>query len=937
MAPLPKTVSIRRVFLGWNAPPLPAAAAELMNRYRSAGTLDLSRTVVVVPGKRAGRRLLELLVDAAACEGLLLTPPQVLTESTLPERLYSQQKPFASPLVRLLAWAAALRALEPGVLQALLPHPPQTDDHLRWLRIGEMIGRMHVELAADGHNVDTVLHVAETLPGFADHSRWGAIRASRQAYHDALNDHGLWDENSARLTAVEKREVVCDFDIVLIGAVDLNAVVTAMLRQVAHRVTAFVVAPEEEKARFDEFGLLRPDAWQNYPVPIRDDQLLYAEDPVGQATSVARWLAGLEGQFTIEDVAIGVPDPAVVPPLRRCLAEANVRVRWVEGRTIADTGPYRLLAAAAEYATEKTYEAFASLVRHPDMAEWLRRGGTDFDLNALDEFHNSYLPTRMDGPRLAESEFLQQAVERVERWLADATGRRPLREWAGIFTGILKAVYCGCGELLLDCEADRILHTSLERLLDSQSDLRTVPPALDRPFAAKDAFDVAFESVARGVLPPQADPDAIELLGWLELPLDNAAAVLVTSFNDGYVPTAAGADPFLPDALRARLGIEHNARRYARDAYAATVLARSKQRFACIVARRDAEQNPLVPSRLLFTGPDAETIARASRWAKGGGSNAPIPASEPDRKTPFEVPRPTKASRKPRPFSVTEFRTYLACKYRYYLKHVQGLAKVEDSGRELDGRGFGSLIHEVLEGWGNDPAWRQCGDAGQLAAHLTGRLRILAGERFSHGRPAVRLQIAQVARRLEGFAEHQAGLIAEGWKIVFAESGRNSLTAEFTSSTGEPVMLRGRIDRIDYHERDNIVRILDYKTADKAVPPDTAHRKQDQWIDLQLPLYRHLWRSEVPVDQVPADATVQLAYFQIPRECDAATVAVAEEWSDALLAEADEVVREVIAAILAEEFWPPTVPAPDLFEEYAAICLDNLQVPSVMDEEEAYV
>src|SRR5580698_3240791 len=90
--PLPQPINISRVFLGWNAPPLPAAAAELVKRYRSADTLDLSRTVVVVPGKRAGRCLRELLVDAAARDGLLLTPPDIVTESTLPERLYSRQK-----------------------------------------------------------------------------------------------------------------------------------------------------------------------------------------------------------------------------------------------------------------------------------------------------------------------------------------------------------------------------------------------------------------------------------------------------------------------------------------------------------------------------------------------------------------------------------------------------------------------------------------------------------------------------------------------------------------------------------------------------------------------------------------------------------------------------------------------------------------------------
>jgi ATP-dependent helicase/nuclease subunit B len=936
MAPLPKPLNISRVFLGWNRPPLPTAAAELVNRYRSAGTLDLSRTVVVVPGKRAGRRLLELLVDEAAREGLLLTPPQVITESTLPERLYSRQKPFASGLVRLLAWTAALRGLEPGLQRSLIPHPPHADDHLRWLRLGEMIGRMHVELAADGHDVDTVLRVAETLPGFVDHPRWEAIRASRQAYHDALHNHGLWDENSARLTAIEKREVACNFDIILIGTVDLNTVVTTMLRQVAGRVTAFVVAPEEEKDRFDDFGLLKPDAWQAYPIPVRDDQVLYAEDPAEQAAVAATWLAGLDGRFSIEDVAIGVPDPAIVPPLRRQLAQDEIHIRWVEGRTISDTGPYRLLAAAAQYASQRSYEAFAALVRHPDAAEWLMVGGAPVDLNALDGFHNSYLPTRMDGPLLEESELLRQAVERVDGLLPDAAGRKPLRDWAGIFAGILKAVYCGYGELLLDCEADRNLHACLERLLDALGSLRTVPPALDQPLPAMDAFTVAFEGVAGVVLPPLADQGAVELLGWLELTLDNAAAVLVTSFNDGFVPTSAGADPFLPDTLRAQLGIEHNARRYARDAYAATVLARSKQCFACIVARRDGEQNPLVPSRLLFTGPDTETIGRARSWAKGSGSIAVIPAPEPDRKSPFEVPRPMKGKRKLRPFSVTEFRTYLACKYRYYLKHVEGLSAVDDSGRELDGRGFGSLIHEVLEGWGNDPDWRHCGDAGQLAAHLIGRLRTLAGERFRHGRPAVRLQIAQAARRLKGFAEHQAGLVAQGWRIVYAESGRTTLTAEFTSSTGEPVMLRGRIDRIDYHERDNIVRILDYKTGDKAMSPDAAHRKHDEWTDLQLPLYRHLWRRALADELVPEDATVQLAYFQLPRESDEAKVAVAEEWSETLLGEADQAAREVIAAILAEEFWPPTEPAPELFEEYAAICLDNLQVPSVMDEEEAY-
>src|SRR5262249_46742072 len=94
---------VRREFLGWEVPALPTAVAELVNRYGKEGVLELNRVVVVVPGQRSGRRLLELLVDAAASHGLSLTPPDVITESVLPERLYVRQKPFASPLVRRLA------------------------------------------------------------------------------------------------------------------------------------------------------------------------------------------------------------------------------------------------------------------------------------------------------------------------------------------------------------------------------------------------------------------------------------------------------------------------------------------------------------------------------------------------------------------------------------------------------------------------------------------------------------------------------------------------------------------------------------------------------------------------------------------------------------------------------------------------------------------
>ena len=89
----------------------------------------------------------------------------------------------------------------------------------------------------------------------------------------------------------------------------------------------------------------------------------------------------------------------------------------------------------------------------------------------------------------------------------------------------------------------------------------------------------------------------IELLGWLELPLDRAPALVATSFNEGCVPTSVNSDLFLPNALRQQLGLLDNRRRYARDAYALSVLLASRQELTldcrpAVGGRRSADSQP---------------------------------------------------------------------------------------------------------------------------------------------------------------------------------------------------------------------------------------------------------------------------------------------------------------------------------------------------------
>ena len=53
---------ITRKFLDWQTPALSAAVDHFVERYRTGNAIDLRNVVAVVPGARAGRRLLEILV-----------------------------------------------------------------------------------------------------------------------------------------------------------------------------------------------------------------------------------------------------------------------------------------------------------------------------------------------------------------------------------------------------------------------------------------------------------------------------------------------------------------------------------------------------------------------------------------------------------------------------------------------------------------------------------------------------------------------------------------------------------------------------------------------------------------------------------------------------------------------------------------------------------
>jgi hypothetical protein len=929
--------TMERIFFDWSEPLLPQAARRLIEDYRTASEIDLSRLVVATNVGAAGRRLLELLVEMAEEQRLALSPPTITTVGRLPELLYRPQRPFAEFLAQRMAWAKVLQQARPDVVEAIFPRHPYPDDANRWLDMGEVLRLRHIELAADCLDFGQVAEQAAELPGFNESRRWKAMSAVQQAYHRLLDDLDLWDRQTARLVALEKKEYATERPVVLIGAVDLNRAMRRILDAVDPQVRIFTHCSPRFENRFDRHGCLIVEEWEQASVPLDDSCIVRADGPADQADEVAGRLLAWSSKYSAEEIAIGLPDESLAFPIARRLAEAGVPTRSIAGKTAKDSGPVRMLADVAAYLESGSFRDFCALVRHPDVYDALSRElhGTCY-LSDLDAYATEHFGAREESEEkrwLGEKsharrlEALESALEKLVGPLA---GERPLAEWGKPLQKLLIGVY---GDRLLDRDSptDRAMSRACELLARAIEHTAATPRALFEKCPAWRTISWVIEEVEEETIPPADDPAAVPLLGWLELPLDDAPALVVTTFNEGFAPSSQMADAWLPDKLRRRLGLVDNARRLARDAYATSVLVHSRRDLAVIVGKRNAQGDPLMPSRLLFAVEDGKLAARAKllfgeppRPAAGDGESR-----RPAVKRCFPVPQPRPLEKPIESLSVSAFRRYLACPYRFYLHHLLQPKPIDDAARELDARSFGNLTHDVLKMFGECDDCNATDEA-RIAEMLQDFLEQLALKLFGRRRsPAIQIQLAQLRERLRAFAARQAERAKDGWRIMAVEKDLDKDPSALLMVDEAPIRLRGRIDRIDVHPEKGHA-IFDYKTGEGGVDPERAHRKNKQeWIDLQLPLYRHLG-----IGMGFDDRKLNVGYVLLPKRLKA--VGFAEPtWGESDYAAAIKTAHAVVRGIRGNVFGPPLDPEYPESDDFAAICqVRRFDRPIPDDEEE---
>jgi len=910
------------------------------------GVVDLSSEVVVLPGSRAGRRLLELLVSEAEGRGSTVVPPRILTAGAVPELFYRSARPRPPSLVRWRSWVGALQSLSEEELGVLTPRPPRPHDLPGWMALAREFDNLHQELGAE---LLTCREVASRCGGeltYDDSDRWVILSKVQEGAMAWLEEGGWEDRERARARVLREgrarggfgaEEVPLPLRMNLVATPELPGVVRRFLARALERsdlpsgwLRVLLLGSEGDEGGFREDGSLEVDVWRAREIPLSGGELRAVGGPVDQGAAAVQAVSRVAPACGSDEVVVSSADPEVFPYLELAFAEAGASTRRGSGRPLRGTPLQTLLRGMAAHLRAGRAESFAALVRHPELEGWFHAGGIPIGrgLSALDRYREGHLPYQVDGRPLEggrgaggeESRLVEGLRARLEALLAPFRGVHPLREWGDPVVALLTALY-GDRPFREDRLRDRPLLAALERIGAVLDELSADPRVGGSTYPGWGILQLLADLLAQESFPELPTPAAIELLEPLELPLDDAPVLVLAGVNEPHFPSTEQGHPFLPDALRERVGLPGNRARHARDAYLLSAALRGRREWHILCGRRSAGGDPLRPSRLLLTGSPREVALRTRELLAGGGESPRHRSSSPPSAPPLSLPPeralplPEGAIRVP----VSSFGLLLQSPYLWVLNHLYRLRVPESEATELTPLTFGSLLHHALEALARELRSEEREE--RLAEGLVAHLHDEALRRFGSRRsPALRVQLAQAERRLRRAAEVEAQSRALGWFPVGAEL---SLPQEgiLMEVEGREFRLTGRVDRVDQH-REGRWRLLDYKTGDLVKEPERAHRTaQGVWLDLQLPLYAALLGSfesaggdRLPVNErlpVGESELPDVGYFALPRALADTRIDLAT-WGWGEIEEAMEVARGALASLAGSEvLHDPNAPLPD--------------------------
>jgi hypothetical protein len=438
---------------------------------------------------------------------------------------------------------------------------------------------------------------------------------------------------------------------------------------------------------------------------------------------------------------------------------------------------------------------------------------------------------------------------------------------------------------------------------------------------------------------------AVRVARLADLAGERLTLLVVADANEGILPSASVSDPMLPEELATALGVAPPALRRARELACLALAAAGADRVVVTYRLRDEQGTVMAPAAVAAWLERAGAKGRAFRaspiaerplspaearlaWLAAAPDHAARLAPEAARRAAIERRREeffydaargvdeltghlgpdaalaaalAEATGAARPLAVTALERAARCPFQGFASIVLHAREPSRRGELPDAREQGSLVHEALAA-----AFRATSELWPArprdAARIT-ELAVAAAEavlaRELVGSP---LRDVVLSRARDDVRAVVAWSLADdAWDFAFAEQAfgeEGAWPPLELEAEGAPLLLRGKIDRVDLGHAEAAARAIDYKSSRRGADRGTREMGTTAF---QVPLYAFVAARATgrPAARGLYLPTAARALAEDARRRDAAP----DAWG-ALYAEAPRAAAEVVAGLRAGALAP---------------------------------
>jgi ATP-dependent helicase/nuclease subunit B len=340
----------------------------------------------------------------------------------------------------------------------------------------------------------------------------------------------------------------------------------------------------------------------------------------------------------------------------------------------------------------------------------------------------------------------------------------------------------------------------------------------------------------------------LQVMGMLETRTLDFENIILLSANENILPSGKAQNSFIPFDLKKLFGLPQYTDKDAVFSYHFyRLMQRAENVFLLYNTESDkfgdGEKSRYVTqllNELAKQNPQIQVTESLLELNYGSESERPI-SIEKDKQVLDRIQSLAQRGRSP-----TLLNTDRKCPLRFYLHYVNGIREKEEVEEEIGADTMGTVMHEVLENLYHPFIGKALLEA-DLESMLSGIdqqvkesfANYFPEEVISSGKNLLAYRVC--LKYLKMFLETELNYLKKGGALYISELEKE-MSALLTVN-GQPVLLKGKADRIDRNQKG--IRIIDYKTgrADdrELIVNDWNLLLQDSKLDKSFQLLSYAW------------------------------------------------------------------------------------------------